>query len=102
MNMSIENNKTTEEISFEALELYKSGKFESQGAIIRHLSNLYPEANKERLRLALLRRVQRYKKKENHPALASECEAVGLPVENVSNYWYKGKQYSVHVKGDKQ
>jgi hypothetical protein len=24
-----------------------------------------------------------------------------LPLENVSNYWYKGKQYSVHVKGDK-
>jgi hypothetical protein len=94
-------NRTSEEISLEALELYKSGTYESQGAIVRHLMNVYPETNKERLRIALLRRVQRYKRTNNHPALTTECEAVGLPVENVSNYWYKGKQYSVHVKGDK-
>jgi hypothetical protein len=99
--MSKEENKTSEEISQEALELYKSGKFQSQGAIVRHLVSLYPDTDKERLRIALLRRVQRYKKTNNHPALTTECEAVGLPVENVSNYWYKGKQYSVHVKGDK-
>jgi len=95
-------NKPMEEVSREALELYKTGEFKSQGAIVRHLLEIYPHINKERLRLNLLRRVQRYKLKENHPALTTECEAVGLPIENVSNYWYKGKQYSVHVKGDKQ
>lgn len=31
-------------------------------------------------------------------ALAEECETVGIPVENVSNYWYKGKHYSIHAK----
>jgi hypothetical protein len=95
-------NKPMEEVSREALELYKTGEFKSQGAIVRHLLEIYPHINKERLRLNLLRRVQRYKLKENHPSLTTECEAVGLPIENVSNYWYKGKQYSVHVKGDKQ
>jgi len=94
-------NKTSQEISQEALELYISGKYASQGAIVRHLISIYPYADKECLRVALLRRVQRYKRTNNHPALATECDAVGLPLENVSNYWYKGKQYSVHVKGDK-
>jgi hypothetical protein len=94
-------NKTSQEISQEALELYISGKYESQGAIVRHLKTIYPYVEKECLRVALLRRVQRYKRINNHPALATECDAVGLPLENVSNYWYKGKQYSVHVKGDK-
>ncbi len=93
--------KPMEEVSLEALELYKTGEFKSQGSIVRHLIEIYPHINKERLRLNLLRRVQRYKLKENHPALTTECEAIGLPIENVSNYWYKGKQYSVHVKGDK-
>jgi hypothetical protein len=51
--------------------------------------------------VALLRRVQRYKRQNFHPALATECDTVGLPLENVSNYWFKGKQYSIHVKGDK-
>jgi len=99
--MSNQENKSTQEISQEALELYISGKFPSQGAIVRHLCGQYPHIQKEALRLALLRRVQRHKRINNHPALANECEAVGLPLENVSNYWYKGKQYSVHVKGDK-
>lgn len=34
----------------------------------------------------------------NHPALAEECEKVGLPVEDVGNYWYKGQNFSIHVK----
>lgn len=95
-------NKSTQEVSQEALELYISGKYPSQGAIVRHLIELYPYMNKEHLRVALLRRVQRYKRTNNHPALATECDAVGLPMENVSNYWYKGKQFSVHVKGEKE
>jgi len=101
MNTMSQINKPMQEVSLEALELYTSGKFPSQGAIVRHVCEKYPNINKEQLRIALLRRVQRHKRINNHPALATECEAVGLPVENVSNYWYKGKQYSVHVKGDK-
>jgi hypothetical protein len=36
----------------------------------------------------------------DHPALIKECEEVGLPVEKTSNYWYKGKHFSIHVKGE--
>ena len=31
------------------------------------------------------------------PALVQECEAVGISPESVSNYWYKGKHFSIHV-----
>lgn len=94
-------NKSTAEASAEALELYIGGKYSSQSSIVRFIVAKYPHIDKENLRVALLRRVHRYKKKLAHPALTAECEEVGLPVENVSNYWYKGKQYSIHVKGDK-
>lgn len=99
--MSKEISKDSQQISLEALELYKTGDFKNQSEIVRHLAELYPYINKENLRLSLLKRVQRYKKQSNHQALGKECEEVGLPIENVSNYWYKGKQYSIHVKGDK-
>jgi hypothetical protein len=95
-------NKTTQEVSQEAFELYKAGTFPSQGAIVRYMLEKYTYMHKEHLRIALLRRVQRYKRTNSHPALSTECDAVGLPMENVSNYWYKGKQFSVHVKGDKE
>lgn len=41
--------------------------------------------------------IQRYR--SENKGLVGECEAVGLPIGNVSNYWYKGKHYSIHVKG---
>ncbi len=99
--MSRGRNKDSERISLEALELYKTGNFNTQIEIVNHIAEIYPDINKENLRLSLLKRIQRYKKQSNHQALGKECEEVGLPIENVSNYWYKGKQYSIHVKGDK-
>jgi hypothetical protein len=35
-----------------------------------------------------------------HTGLAQECEKVGIPIDDVNHYWYKGQHYSVHVKGD--
>jgi hypothetical protein len=35
-----------------------------------------------------------------HVGLQKECEAVGIPVESVGNYWYKGKHYSIHAKNN--
>jgi hypothetical protein len=37
--------------------------------------------------------------REQHKGLAAECEEKGIPLENVNHYWYKGKSYSIHVKG---
>lgn len=36
--------------------------------------------------------------KHKHPALETECENVGLPIDDVSHYWYKGEHFSIHVK----
>jgi len=33
-----------------------------------------------------------------HRALKEECDAVGVPLDNVNHYWYKGKSFSLHVK----
>lgn len=32
-----------------------------------------------------------------HTALKQECEQVGIPIDDVNHYWYKGKHYSLHV-----
>jgi hypothetical protein len=31
-----------------------------------------------------------------------ECEAVGIDVEKVKHYWYKGEHYSINVKGENE
>lgn len=46
------------------------------------------------------RLINKARKNEDHTALISECENVGIPLEKVNHYWYKGKQFSIHVKGD--
>lgn len=33
-----------------------------------------------------------------HTALEAECEEKGIPVDDVKNYWYKGKHFSINVK----
>jgi len=43
-------------------------------------------------------KLERQDPNQKHKGLQVECEAVGLPIENVGNYWYKGKHYSIHVK----
>jgi hypothetical protein len=32
--------------------------------------------------------------------LLDECQEVGIPADKVNHYWYKGKNYSIHVKGE--
>jgi len=41
-----------------------------------------------------------YKLILEHRALREECNEVGIPLENVNHYWYKGKSFSLHVKKD--
>jgi len=38
----------------------------------------------------------------DHDALITECERLGIPVESVSHYWYKGKHFSINVKNKKE
>tara|TARA_R110000744_G_scaffold35775_3_gene82660 strand:+ start:234 stop:1361 length:1128 start_codon:yes stop_codon:yes gene_type:complete len=36
----------------------------------------------------------------HHKALRYECEEVGIPINKVKQYWHKGKNFSIMVKGD--
>jgi hypothetical protein len=38
--------------------------------------------------------------RRKHTALKSKCEEIGIPSEQVGNYWYKGKHFSIHVKNN--
>jgi hypothetical protein len=37
--------------------------------------------------------------RNRHKGLSEECEAKGIPIENVKNYWYKSDHFSINVKG---
>ena len=39
--------------------------------------------------------------KDQHTALTEECEDKGIPVDNVSYYWFKSEKFSINVKGSK-
>lgn len=36
--------------------------------------------------------------RSRHKALSDECEAKGIPLEDVKHYWYKGKSFSIFSK----
>ena len=38
-------------------------------------------------------------KKQQHPLLSAECDELGIPLDDVKHYWYKGKSFSIFVKG---
>lgn len=40
-------------------------------------------------------------RRQDHKALAEECEANGIPIEAVNYYWHKSKRFSLNVKGSK-
>ena len=37
--------------------------------------------------------------RNQHAALEAECQAQGLPIENVKQYWFKGEQFSINLRG---
>lgn len=40
--------------------------------------------------------------KINHEALEQECNNVGIPLDSVSHYWYKGEHFSIFSKTNKE
>lgn len=41
--------------------------------------------------------IEEYRKQNK--GLSDECDAVGIDLETVKHYWYKGKNYSINAKG---
>lgn len=47
---------------------------------------------------AIRRRLSRTNKKLKNPLIHEKCEEIGIDVDNVSSYWYKGKHFSIFSK----
>lgn len=86
-------NKSFTEIIQEAYDLFESGQYRSQREVAKFLADKYQYINFETIRKG----INRIRKRVEHKALKSECEKVGIPVEKVGNYWYKGKHFSIHA-----
>jgi hypothetical protein len=69
-----------------ARELIKQGYFDvqSEGKVRRNIARWIESRDKE----------------EDHPALALECEEVGIPLDSVRHGWYKGKRWSIAFRPD--
>lgn len=58
-----------------------------------------PESEKARVH-SHIRTIKTRDSKAKHPLLETECDELGIPIDNVSHYWHKGKHFSIHVKKD--
>jgi hypothetical protein len=76
------------------MELYSSGLGKSEIARIICKENNIPYSDTKRRIIGKLisRRVDK--------GIVSECENIGIDIDKVKHYWYKGKNYSINVKGE--
>jgi hypothetical protein len=82
------------EFKTEMIELYKQGVNITEIAkkICKENSLEYTDG-KRRLASEIINRAK-------NKGVFEECEAVGIDPEKIKNYWYKGKHYSINVKGE--
>ncbi len=76
------------------LDLYNQG-FTSKTKIAKQLAKELDVPYNDNLR----RKVSYNFHKALDTGIFDECERVGIDPEKVNHYWYKGKNYSIHVKG---
>jgi len=75
-------------------ELHKQGL--SAVAITKQLCKEHNIEYTDHVRRNLAKIIKRAKDK----GIFDECERVGIDPEKVKHYWYKGKNYSINVKGE--
>ena len=93
---------TTTNIAREALEHWYQNQHISLKQVSRDYCKKYGYNNPETLRKVMGRLRSRDEKKERHQALGEALLNVGVPIEDVQHYWYKGKHFSAFVKEDKE
>ena len=77
-----------------ALELYKEGRNYTQAA--KQVAKEYNLTYTDNFR----RGVTEWMRRRVDKGIFDECEKVGIDVEKIKHYWYKGKHYSINVKGE--
>lgn len=78
-----------------AVDLYQAG-ITNKTEIMRKVAK---ELNVEES-TALRHKISRHINKNLNKGIFDECEKVGIDPELVKHYWYKGKHYSINVKGE--
>lgn len=78
----------------EAIKLFESGL--PKLTIAKRLGSSEKEIKYIRSQL------QKYNRRQEHKGLAEECDKVGIDLNSVGNYWYKGKNYSIHAKPERR
>ena len=78
-----------------AIDLYQAG-ITNKTEIMRKVAK---ELNVEES-TALRHKISRHINKNLNKGIFDECEKVGIDPELVKHYWYKGKHYSINVKGE--
>jgi len=86
------------------IEFYKKTPYASiKEAAVFFDTNSTAIMNKRKNLIAkgLLQKQDQNQRFENHTALETECENVGIPTTDVNHYWYKGEHFSIHVNNKK-
>jgi hypothetical protein len=87
-----------------AIDFFNSDRSITAGSLATKLINEYGAPNAptfyRTVRKWIASERSRDYRMNDHDALQSECEAVGIPAEDVKNYWYKGKNFSINVKNN--
>ena len=85
-----------------AIDFFNSDRTITAGRLADKLINENSAPNSPSFYRAVRRWVATERSKDyrmnDHEALQNECEAVGIPAEDVKNYWYKGEHFSINVK----
>ena len=79
-----------------ALELVKRGLNHTQAAkqVAREYNLKYNDIFR--------RAISTYIKRETDKGIIDECRNVGIDIDKVKHYWYKGEHYSINVKGSNE
>ncbi len=64
--------------------------------------NYHQDGNLDSFRRKISHKFSISNMSNEHPALAQECDVIGLPIENVKHYWYKGEHFSINVNGENE
>jgi len=94
--------KRISEFRKEAIALYLNDNTLSSRAIADEICKKHNLTYSESHSRAIRRWVSEINTSEVHEALSEECNTVGLPIEDVKQYWYKGEHFSINLKGATQ
>lgn len=87
-----------------AIDFFNSDRSINAGKLTVKLINEYDAPNSPSFYRAVRRWVAIERSKDyrmnDHDALQAECDNIGIPTEDVKNYWYKGQHFSINVKNN--